>query len=72
VTDFAEMLPGRGLNSIYRRAEALSLTRDLSFLVSGSNYAKFRAYPPQLRSLMQLHHQVERRHAPCPNATSKA
>lgn len=61
VTDFVEMLPGRGLNSIYRRAEALLLTRDLSFLISGSSYAKFRAYPPQLRTLMQLHKQVERK-----------
>ncbi|HUD34980.1 MAG TPA: hypothetical protein VMR43_18615 [Variovorax sp.] len=72
VIDLAEMLPGRGLNSIYRRAEVLSLTRDLSFLISGSNHAKFRAYPPQLRSLRQLHHHVDRKLRDVENATSKA
>lgn len=61
VTQFAELLPGRGLKTIYGRANTLALSRDPSYMLRSAKQRWFRAYPPELQSLIHLFNQVERR-----------
>jgi hypothetical protein len=60
VSEFAELLPGRSKKNIYYRAEALTLARDPLYLL-GPWRMKFHGYPPELRELIRLHNQVERK-----------
>lgn len=61
VTLFAELLPGRGLKTIYGRANKLALSRDPSYMLRSAKQRWFHAYPPDLQSLIHLFNQVERR-----------
>ncbi|MGF6526054.1 hypothetical protein [Variovorax sp. PvP013] len=61
VSRFAKLLPARGLGSIYDRADTLALSRDPSYMLRTPKLRRFWAYPPELRSLIQLFNQVERR-----------
>lgn len=61
ITELAKLMPGRTPAGIYRRANALSIGRGLPYLLSKWRYAKFNSYPPELRSLIRLHHQVKRK-----------
>lgn len=60
VSQFVTLLPGRTKKNIYHRAKALSLTRDLPYLL-GPWHMKFHGYPVELRELIRLHNQVERK-----------
>lgn len=60
VSEFAVLLPGRLVRSIYYRAQVLSLSRSSSYLLS-SWLMRFHSYPPELKSLIRLHRQVERK-----------
>lgn len=61
VPAFAPLLPGRSVKGIYWRAGVLALSRDPSYMLNSSRHSKFLAYPPELRSLINLHQQVERK-----------
>lgn len=61
IADFVELLSSRSVQGIYRRASALSLCRGLPYVLSNWGNSKFFLYPPELQSLIRLHHQVERK-----------
>lgn len=64
VTQFAELLPARSLQSIYSRADKLASSRDPSYMLRSSKDRWFRAYPLELQSLIRLYNRVERKLCP--------
>jgi hypothetical protein len=61
VAQFANLLPARGPGSIYDRADTLALSRDPSYMLRTTKRQRFRAYPSELQSLINLLNQVERK-----------
>lgn len=60
VPEFARLLPGRTDRNIYHRAGVLGLERGGAYFLR-SWRQRFHAYPPELRSLIRLHNQVQRK-----------
>ena len=61
IAQFAELFPGRSLQAIYGRAHTLALSREPSYMLRSPKRRWSCAYPPELKSLISLLHQVERK-----------
>jgi hypothetical protein len=57
---FAWLLPGRTDRNIYHRAGVLGIERGHAYVLSTWDQ-RHHAYPPELRSLIRLHHKVQRK-----------
>lgn len=60
VSCFACLLPGRTDRNIYHRAGVLAIERGYAYVLSEWRQ-RYHAYPPELRSLIQLHHKAQRK-----------